>query len=89
MPITKSAKKALRQSKKRKRLNLARMNKMKQLIKKIRKLCLENKKEEAKKLLPEVYQAIDKAAKRGVIKKNTAARKKSNLTKFVLKERSD
>lgn len=83
MPITKSAKKALRQSKKRKRLNLARMNKMKQLIKKIRKLCLENKKEEAKKLLPEVYQAIDKAAKRGVIKKNTAARKKSKMTTLL------
>lgn len=83
MPITKSAKKALRQSKKRRRLNLARMNKMKQLIKKIRKLCLENKKEEAKKLLPEVYQAIDKAAKRGVIKKNTAARKKSKMTTLL------
>jgi len=83
MPIKKSAKKALRQSKKRRRLNLARMNKMKQLIKKIRKLCLENKKEEAKKLLPEVYQAIDKAAKRGVIKKNTAARKKSKVTALL------
>lgn len=83
MPIKKSAKKALRQSKKRKRLNLARMNKMKQLIKKIRKLCLENKKEEAKKLLPEVYQAIDKAAKRGMIKKNTAARKKSKVTRLA------
>ena len=83
MPIKKSAKKALRQSKKRKKLNLARMNKMKQLIKKIRKLCLENKKEEAKKLLPEVYQAIDKAAKRGMIKKNTAARKKSKVTRLA------
>ena len=83
MPIKESAKKALRQSKKRRRLNLARMNKMKQLIKKIRKLCLENKKEEAKKLLPEVYQAIDKTAKRGVIKKNTAARKKSKVTRLA------
>ena len=37
-------------------------------------------KTEAEKLLPKAYQAIDKAAKRGIIKKNTAARKKSRLT---------
>lgn len=32
------------------------------------------------------YQAIDKAAKRGIIKKNTAARKKSRLAKAVAKK---
>ena len=36
-----------------------------------------------KKLLSEAYKAIDKAAKRGVIKKNTASRKKSRLTKLI------
>lgn len=35
--------------------------------------------------LTEAYQAIDKALKRGVIKKNTAARKKSRLVKFLKK----
>ncbi|MCF7815897.1 MAG: 30S ribosomal protein S20, partial [Candidatus Pacebacteria bacterium] len=35
---------------------------------------------EAEALMPTVYKAIDKAEKRGVIKKNTAARKKSRLT---------
>ena len=38
-------------------------------------------KSEAEKSLPELYKAIDKAAKRGVIKKNTASRKKSRLAK--------
>ena len=33
--------------------------------------------------LPDAYQAIDKALKRGVIKKNTAARMKSRLARKV------
>ncbi|HRH24630.1 MAG TPA: 30S ribosomal protein S20, partial [Candidatus Paceibacterota bacterium] len=33
--------------------------------------------------LSKAYQAIDKAAKRGIIKKNTAARKKSRLAKAL------
>jgi len=83
MPVTKSAKKALRQSKRRRLINLRRLNKMKNLIKQIRKLILAKKKDEALKLLPQAAQAIDKAAKRGVIKKNTAARKKSRLSKAI------
>jgi small subunit ribosomal protein S20 len=58
---------------------------MKSLVKQIRELVRAKKKEEALKLLPQVYKAIDKAAKRGVIKKNTAARKKSRLTKAISK----
>lgn len=85
MPITKSAKKALRQSKKRRQRNLRRFNSMREIVKKIKKLVNENKKEEALKLLPQAYKAIDKAAKNNVIKKNTAARKKSRLTKLIEK----
>ena len=85
MPITESAKKALRQSKKRRGRNLRRLNAMREIIKQIRKLVIENKKEEALKLLPSVYKAIDKAAKTNLIKKNTAARKKSRLTKLINK----
>ena len=40
-------------------------------------------KEEALKILPLAFAAVDKAAKRGVIKKNTAARKKSRLSRIV------
>lgn len=39
--------------------------------------------DEAKKLLPELYKVLDKAAKIGIIKKNTAARKKSRFTKSL------
>ena len=41
--------------------------------------------DEAKKMLPELYKALDKTAKVGTIKKNTASRKKSRLTKMIVK----
>jgi len=41
--------------------------------------------EEAKKLLPEIYKALDKGAKAGVIKKNTASRKKARIAKLINK----
>lgn len=83
MPITKSAKKALRQNIKRRAGNLAYKNKMKKLLKEARKLVLEKKIEEAKKLLPQVYKILDKSAKVGVIKKNTASRKKARITRII------
>jgi len=86
MPITKSAKKALRQNKRRRQGNLRRLNVLRETIKKIKKLVNENK-EEASKLLPLVYKVIDKAAKAGVIKKNNADRKKSRLTRLINKSK--
>lgn len=83
MPITKSAQKALRQNKKRRVFNLRRLRRMKSCVKQVKSLIREGKKEEALKLLPKTYQAIDKTAKRGVIKKNAASRKKSRLTKAI------
>jgi len=85
VPITKSAKKALRQNKKRRERNLRRLKAMREIIKQIRKLVETNKKEEALKLLPQAYKAIDKAAKTNIIKKSAADRKKSRLTKLVNK----
>jgi len=83
MAITKSAKKALRQSIRRKARNLIYKNKIRGLLKKARLFIVEKKLEEAKKLLPAIYKALDKAAKVGVIKKNAASRKKSRLAKFL------
>jgi small subunit ribosomal protein S20 len=83
MPIKKSAKKALRQSLKRRAQNLVYKRKIKKLIKEIREFASEKKIKEAKNLLPQIYKILDKAAKIGVIKKNTAARKKSRLTKLI------
>ncbi len=86
MAITKSAKKALRQNAKRREKNLVYKNKIKSLIKETRALVLAKKIQEAKSKLPELYQALDKAAKVGVIKKNHASRTKSRLTKLVEKK---
>jgi small subunit ribosomal protein S20 len=79
MPITKGAKKAYRSSLNKRVYNLRRGRVMNEAVKSLRKLIAEGKKTEAEAKLPEVYKAIDKAAKRGIIKENTAARKKSRL----------
>lgn len=83
MPITQSAKKALRGSARKKAFNDRRKRTMKDAVKEIEKLAREKKTDEAKKLVSKAYAAIDKAAKRGVIKKNTASRKKARLSKIT------
>ena len=85
MPILDAAKKAARQNKRRKARNLQYKKKMKEPIKEFKKLLVGKKTEEAKKLLPQIYKALDKSAKHGTIKKNNAARRKSRLTKMVNK----
>ncbi len=83
MPITKSAKKALRGSIAKKAVNDRNKKAIKESIKKIEKLVKEKNKDEAKKLLPVAYSVIDKAAKKGILKKNNASRKKSRLSKIT------
>jgi small subunit ribosomal protein S20 len=85
MPIIKSAKKALRQNIKRRKTNKLCKQKIKSMLKDARTLTGEKNGQAAAKNLPAIYKAIDKAAKSGVIKKNTAARKKSRITKFLAK----
>ena len=83
MPIIKSAKKAHRASLRKKVFNLRRSKVMKESIKNIEKLLKDDKKKEAKNALPIAYKAIDKATKRGIIKQNTASRKKSRLARIT------
>jgi small subunit ribosomal protein S20 len=85
MPIKKSAKKNLRKAEKRRQRNLKRKKKIKGLVKKIKAFLEEKRIKEAKKILPLLYKALDKAAKTRVIKKNTAARKKSKFAKLLLR----
>lgn len=85
MAITKGAKKAVRTSERKRVYNLRRTTAMRDVVKSVRKTALAGDAEAAKALLPKAYQAIDKAAKRGVIKANTAARKKSRLAAAVKK----
>jgi len=84
-PITKSAKKALRQTQQKRSKNLLYKNKIKKLLKRVKNLVSQKKLEEAKKLLPQIYKALDKAVKTEVIKKNTASRKKSRIVKLINK----
>lgn len=83
MPITKSAKKALRGSLVKKAMNDRNKKAVKESIKAIEKLVKDKDKDGAKKLLPKAYSAIDKAAKRGILKKNTASRRKSLISRMM------
>lgn len=85
MAITKGAKKAHRASLRKRVFNTRRKGDMNDAVKSVRKLVAAGKKDEAEKLLPTAYKAIDKAKKRGVIKDNTAARKKSRLAATLKK----
>lgn len=75
MPNIKSAEKRLRQNVKRRLRNMAVKSAMKTAIKK----AISAKGADA--ALKEAISAIDRAAAKGVIHKNTAARKKSRLVK--------
>jgi len=77
MAITSSAKKALRASKTKRVFNLRRKNAIDRDLKAFRKLVTAKDKVGAQKLISTVYKALDKAAKTGYIKANTASRLKS------------
>lgn len=85
MPITSSAKKALRSSKRKRQFNLQRKQAISGAVKKIKKLVSEKKIEEARAILPQAYKAIDKAVKTKFLKKNTASRKKARLVRLINK----
>lgn len=83
MPIKKSAKKALRQNIARRARNAKAKNTIRILSKKVKVLASAKKTDEAKKNLILAVKAIDKAVKTGVLKMNTASRKKSKLARLV------
>lgn len=85
MPITQSAKKALRQSIRRRLQNIARKDAYKKVVKEYRKLIESKDFEKAKALLPKAYKTLDKAAKTNSIKKNMASRLKSRLARLLKK----
>ena len=82
MAITTSAKKAHRVSLKKRVFNVRRKRALASTTKTTVKL-VGTSVEDARKSLSSAYKAIDKAAKRGIIKKNTASRKKSRLSAAV------
>ncbi|NLM96110.1 MAG: 30S ribosomal protein S20 [Halanaerobiaceae bacterium] len=85
MPVIKSAKKRVRISAKRTALNREWKDRLKSSIKKFERLVEEGNVAEAKEQLQETFKVIDKAANKGIIHKNNAARKKSRLSKMLNK----
>ena len=93
MPNIKSAKKALKQNLRKRKINLKAKNKMKKIIKdlndlsrKLEKSTKEITDENIKEMqdgLRMAYKAIDKTAKKKIVNKNTASRKKSALAKKI------
>lgn len=83
MAITSSAKKALRASKRKRVFNLRREAAIEGPLRQFKKLLAAKKADEAKALISTLYQALDKAAKTGALKANTASRRKSRLMKAV------
>jgi small subunit ribosomal protein S20 len=85
MAITSSAKRAIRVSDRKRLFNVRRLSTMRDEVKTIKKLVLAGDITGAQKAFATAQQAIDKAAKRGVIKDNSASRKKSRLAAFIAK----
>jgi len=85
MPIKHAAFKSLRQSTKRRERNLAIKQNLKKAVKSVRKAVAAKDAEKAKESLLVAIKTLDRAAQKGVIKKNTAARLKSRLHKAVSK----
>lgn len=83
MPITSSAKKALRSSVRKRVYNLRRKNNIDKAVKSLKGLVVSKKKDEARQALSSVYKALDKAVKTGFLNSNTASRKKSRLSLMV------
>jgi len=86
MPITKTAKRALKKSLKRREINVLKKVVLKKAEKKFLKTLASNNIEEAKKILNVLYKLLDKAAKTNLIKKNKANRDKSRLAKKLLRK---
>jgi small subunit ribosomal protein S20 len=78
-----SALKRYRQSLKRQAINTANRHKLKTQLRKLKTAVAAKKTADAKALLPQTFGLIDKSVQKGVIKKNTAARYKSRLTKSI------
>jgi len=79
----KSAMKRARQAKARALRNRSVKSKIKTLSKKVEKAVMEKNIEAATQALKEAISAIDKAAQKGIIHRNNAARRVSRLTRLV------
>lgn len=77
--------KAMRSSARKRVYNLRTKDKVKTAVKSVKKSLESKNVDEALKALTAAYAALDKAAKKKVLHKNTASRKKSRLAKAINK----
>jgi len=84
MPNIKSAKKRVLVAERNHEKNVAVKSSIKTAVKKVL-VALKSDKDKVQELLNHAYKLLDSSVSKGVLHKNTAARKKSRLTKFVNK----
>jgi len=80
MPIIKSSKKRMKQTRTKRKRNVAKLRKHHEIFKIMEDLIKKSKKEEAEKLLPKFFSSVDKLAKKNIYHDNKAARKKSSIS---------
>jgi small subunit ribosomal protein S20 len=83
MPITLSAIRRAKKSNIQTAVNKIRKSKYKSAIKKMNAYIISGNMKDAKTFLPKFYSELMKVAKTGVIKKKTASRKISKITKKI------
>ena len=81
MPRKRAAYKSIRKSKVRHFRNISTVSELKRLSKHFEKLITDKKTDEAKKAVSVLISKLDRAASKGIIKKNNASRKISRLMK--------
>ena len=81
MPQTKSAKKEMRASRKRQQGNKSVRSRCKSRVTKAEKLIFSGELESGREAVTEAISSLDRAAEKGVIHANNAARRKSRLVK--------
>ncbi|MHA6332738.1 30S ribosomal protein S20 [Qipengyuania sp. CAU 1752] len=83
MANTPQAKKRIRRNDRRAEVNGARMSRIRSFVKKVETALEEGNKEAAQSALKEAQPEMARGVSRGVLHKNTAARKYSRLSKRV------
>lgn len=83
MANTKSAIKRIRSSERRRKINQVHRSKARTYIKRTRSLIAAGQLEDAEVAAKQAVSALDKAAQKGVIHKNNAARRKSRLMQHL------
>ena len=85
MANTKSSKKDLRRTVKRRARNLSTRSALKTFVKKVKTAAATGEATTTQTALVSAISALDKAAQRGIIHKNQAARRKSRIAKAANK----